>query len=154
MQNIIVFAILPVFCGLAYRLGGIGKPFNTKFRDWGCPACAFLSMWALNINTEFWWSLVTFFAMWGAFATYWDKWGTEAVEWFEWMITGFFYGMALLPIAMYTGKYLGFIIRTVILTIFMPFSNKFQIKVVWDRTDGVEFSRGFVYNITIPLLLL
>lgn len=139
-----------------YRLGGVGLkiPMDEKFRDWGCPLFAFLTMWALGINAEFWWSLIAFFAMWGTITTYWDKWESDEIEWYEFMLTGFFYGISFLPIALYTGKYLGFIIRTIILISFMPFSNKFQFKVIWDGADCVEFLRGFVYNVTIPLLLL
>lgn len=139
-----------------YRLGGVGLkiPMDEKFRDWGCPLFAFLTMWALGINAEFWWSLIAFFAMWGTITTYWDKWGSDDVDWYEWCLTGFFYGLSALPICLSTGRYLGLIIRTVILTVFMPFSNKLQFKLLWDETDGVEFSRGFMFNITIPLLLL
>lgn len=156
MQNLIILFMYSVASGIMYRLGGVGLkiPMDEKFRDWGCPLFAFLTMWALGINAEFWWSLIAFFAMWFTLVTYWEHWKSEEVEWFEWAITGFFYGLALLPIALYTGKYLGFIIRTIILISFMPFSNKFQFKVIWDGADCVEFLRGFVYNVTIPLLLL
>ena len=154
MQNIIILFVYSVASGIMNRLGGYGRPFNTKFRDWGCPLFAFLTMWLFGIHADLWWSLIAFLLMFGAMTTYWDKWGTDNVEWYEWALTGFFYGLSVLPIAIYTGRYLGFVIRIIILTVFMPLSNKLQFKVIWDKTDGVEFSRGFIYNITIPLLLI
>jgi len=55
---------------------------------------------------------------------------------------------------MYTGSWFGFAIRTVALMAFMPYSNKLQLKIFSDPTDGVEGSRGIMYIATLPLLVI
>ena len=145
--------------GALYRIGGssLNIPMKTKFRDWGVPAVGVYVLVQMLAITSWWYyaALVGFFlASFGSFCTYWDYWSDDNVQWYEWALTGFVMGLAALPIAIYTGRYIGFTIRTLILTVFMPFSNKLQFKVLWDPTDGVEGSRGFVFIATMPLLLL
>jgi len=154
MQNLIIILLWSFLCGVAYRLGGVGKPFDTKFRDIGCAFISLITIWSFGISVELGWTVLYLLCVFGTMTTCWEYWKTDDIEWFEWCLTGFFYGLSALPICLSTGRYLGLIIRTIILTIFMPFSNKLQFKAIWDKTDGVEFSRGFMFNITIPLLLL
>ena len=144
---------------ILYRIGGsaLNVPLKTKFRDWGVPAVGVYVLVQMLAITSWWYyaALVGFFlASFGSLCTYWDHWGTDDVQWYEWTLTGFVMGLAALPIAIYTGRYIGFTIRTLILTVFMPFSNKLQFKVFWDKTDGVEGSRGFLFIATLPLLLI
>ena len=144
---------------ILYRIGGssLNIPMKTKFRDWGVPAVGVYVLVQMLVITSWWYygALVGFFlASFGSLVTYWDKWGTDDVEWYEWALTGFMNGMAALPIALYTHRWVGFIIRVVILTIFMPLSNRLQFTILWDDTDLVEGSRGFVFTATLPLLAL
>lgn len=148
--------ILSILSGILNRLGGIGKPFNTKYRDWGVPLCGIIYLYPrLPQASAFWlWmALAGFFAAtWGALSTYWDKWGTDGVEWYEWALHGFMIGLAAFPIAIYTGNWAGLVVRTAILTVFMPFSNKFQCKIFWDGTDGVEGARGIIIMATLGMI--
>ena len=60
--------------GICYRLGGQGKPYNGKVRDWGCPL-VFLGLIFLlfGFKIEFWREyLSTFILSWFALSTYWD----------------------------------------------------------------------------------
>jgi len=146
---IILYSLLS---GLLYRLGGIGKPFNTKIRDFGIPTLAILYLSKYHLS---WWiGMATFVLAFGMLVTYWDKWGTDDVEWYEWALTGFGYGISFItyPIAM--GHWRGFIIRTLLLTLFMPLWKRYQpkIKIFHDKADLDEIGVGFVYFITLPLI--
>lgn len=157
---IIAFFLACLAGAVLYRIGGsdLNIPMKTKFRDWGVPAVGVYALFQMLPMYSWAWHYLSlagfFFASWGSLVTYWDHWGSDDVEWFEWVLTGFFYGLSALSIAIYTGRYVGFIIRTIILAIFIPFSNKFQFKVFWDKTDGVEGSRGFMVIATLPLLVV
>ena len=158
-MKILLFSFISILSGICYRVGGssLNMKMKTKVRDFGVPLCGVIVLSNMMPCESFWYyiSLFSFFLFsFGSLTTYWEHWKSEGVEWFEFALTGFFYGMAALPVAIYSGRYIGFILRTIILTIFMPFSNKFQLTIFSDPTDGVEGSRGFVFIATMPLLLL
>ena len=106
--------ILALIAGALYRMGGYGKPFNTKHRDLGVPTCMILAMLAMgNLH----WSLILCFgAMFGAMTTYWD-WLNKYLPvkdkgkeyWWNWALTGFFYGLSMLPYAIATSSWYQFI---------------------------------------------
>jgi hypothetical protein len=159
-MSILLLFLLSILSGFLYRIGGsdLKVPFKTKFRDLGVPLCGLVCLLNLLPNTSTMWlsvALVGYFILsFGSMTTYWDKWGTDDVEWYEWALTGLCYGLASFPIAIYTGQWIGFVIRAIILMVFMPFSNKLQFKILSDGTDGVEGSRGFMFVLTMPLLVL
>jgi len=159
-MSIFLFLFLCLLGGVFYRLGGssLNIKFKTKIRDLGVPLVGLVCLLILMPYRALWayWGAMAWFVglSFGSLCTYWDHWGTDDVQWYEWTLTGFVMGLAALPIAIYTGRYIGFTIRTLILTVFMPFSNKLQFKVLWDKTDGVEGSRGFLFIATLPLLLI
>ena len=57
-----------------YRCGGKGKPYNTKYRDLGCPTVLLALVVALfGFKMAFWWVyLVSFGLAFAALTTYWD----------------------------------------------------------------------------------
>jgi hypothetical protein len=70
-------------------------------------------------------------------------------NWVCWLMTGFCYGISAFPICIITGYWIGFAIRTVILTL--------GIMLIRENTNSVfieEFGSGFIYGGTIPLLLI
>ena len=158
-MSILMWLVLSLISAILYRIGGssLRIPMKTKYRDWGVPLCGLIFLAKLLAITSWWYygALAGFFLFsFGSLCTYFDHWGTDDVEWYEWALTGFIMGMAALPIAVYTGRWIGFILRTIILTIFMPFSNRLQFEILWDETDLVEASRGFMFTATLPLLIL
>jgi len=148
--------ILSLISAILFRLGGSSYdlPLKTKWRDVGCTICTLLTIWTVGIYAELVQTAIYFALSWGVLSLSCDFWGSDDIEWYERALWGFVQGLSAIPIAVYTGRYTGFFIRILILTIFMPFSDKLQLKIFLDKADSVELSRGFMYNITIPLLLV
>ena len=155
-MNVMGFIICILLGGVFNKLGGssLHLALKSKIRDWGVPLCGVSAMFMLCFGSPIWIYAIFFFLMWGSLSSYFDHWGTDDVDWYEWMLVGFLIGLSALPIAWQSGRWLGFIIRIIILTVFMPFSNKLQLKIFLDKTDGVEGSRGIMYIATLPLLLI
>jgi len=144
---ILIFFSLCSSC--LYRLGGIGKPFNTKYRDLGVPLMGFLSMLILASFVSPWWvHLLSFGFLFASMTTYW-KLGNKDVKWWNWLLTGFFYGVAYLPYCIYHSLWLGFAIRCVVLSLLV---------CVWSIAIGKDWleegGRGFAVICTLPLLFI
>lgn len=149
----IAIFFLSIISGILYHLGGIGKPFNTKWRDIGCMLCvmATLALTAKNLvyNTP---NIAGLLCMAGltfaTFTTYFKPKGKDA-EWWNWLLVGLAFGLAALPFVYATQHYFGFILRTM----FLGFSI-----CVWSESIGdvfwEEFGRGLLITITVPLLIL
>jgi len=148
--------ILSIISGILYRLGGYGDPWNTKVRDLGCPTIALLSMWLMGGWN--WWLIPCFFFFFGALTTYWSELQKpdDEVSYLEWALTGFIYGLAFLPYAWATGRWLGFGVRVAILACFMPlWSYLTDLLSKYEGMDNIgEWGRGYACNITLPLLLM
>ncbi len=150
MNKYIICLILSVACAIFYRLGGWSKG-NKLFRRLGCPTLilgCYTTLFGFNAP---WWAFLCVLGLsYGAFSTYWDivtKDGSE--NWLCWILTGLGYGLALFPIVLFTGHWIGFTLRTLILAyLTMVWSEK----VSWDI--GEELGRGFLAAATIPLLWL
>ena len=69
-----ILLIASILSAVLYRCGGKGKPFNTKFRDVGCPLVLIaLVMCLYGLRMGNWWAYVICFGLsWGALTTYWD----------------------------------------------------------------------------------
>jgi len=70
----IIWLLAILLSAVLYRLGGIGKPFNTKYRDLGCPTVGLI---ALLLTNGFYWSdwwvyFLTLGLTFGTLTTYWD----------------------------------------------------------------------------------
>jgi len=140
---------LSLTSAILYRLGGIGKPFNTKYRDFGVPAVGFLSMLIFSPYTSPWWvHFLSFGFLFASMTTYW-KLGNKDVQWWNWLLTGFFYGVAYLPYCIYNSLWLGFAIRSTVLSVLVCLWSV-AISKDWLEEGG----RGFAVIVTLPLLFL
>ncbi len=151
MGKTLVLGILAIISGVLYRLGGIGKPFNTRFRDIGCSLIILVTCLILGLFRGFTASLVayllTFGLLWGAYASYWKS--GEDMKFRHWCFHGIGLVLALLPIVYITGNWLGFGIRLLLLP---------PLIAGWSGIIGEvnleEGGRGFLINATLLLLLL
>jgi hypothetical protein len=134
--------LLGVIAGILYRMGGSDN-FNTKWRDLGVPVCMVLAMASMgNLH----WSLILCFgALFGALTTY-NKWvgyffdrPDREVHLESWVMTGFLYGLAMLPYAYFTNNWEPFLIRTVITTFLVALISELSGNVYIE-----EGGRGFV----------
>jgi len=138
---------LSLISGGSYRLGG-WKHGDTKYRDLGCGLVAMLSLYILGIQADWWAWFFSPALIWGAMSTYW-KFGNPKAAWYHWAATGFFYGLALFLFPLYTGQWLGFILRTIFLTFTISIWSELISKDVLE-----EFGRGFLFNISLLFFLI
>jgi len=147
--KVVAIIIASVMSGVLYRLGGMGKPYNTKYRDIGCPLVS-LGLLAFLGGQAFWWVwLICFLWMFGAMTTYCKIGYQEDVYWYNWLLTGLHYGVCMLAFAWQNGSWAGLIIRIIFLGVAI---------MVWsemiDDDDMEEFGRGALNTTTISLLLI
>ena len=145
MNHIILTLILSIVSAVLYRLGGTSA--GTKWRDAGCPLVALILWWALaGVQLSLWWAyLLTFGLSWGAMASYW---GMDEQKWGFWA-HGLGLSLAVLPLAFATGHWIGFGLRTILLTSTICLWSEYT---KWDVLE--ETGRGFLFTASIPLLLL
>lgn len=161
MINLLWTILFSVASSVLYRCGGSDKRnkwydfmLNTKARDVGCALCV---VGLLSVAGFWQWSLVLCFGlMWGALSSYhkyvgylFNRPDKSTVYWESWLMTGFCYGLAMLPYAIQTGSYLGFGIRCALLAAFV---------CLWCtviKHDVIsELGRGFAIVATLPLLFI
>ena len=145
-----------IFAGasaILYRMGGSGK-FNTKARDFGVPIVMIAMMWLWGMLH---WSLFFCFGlMFGAMTTYWDfvnHWimipdPDREYSW-NWFLHGFFGALAMFPVVWALDLWPGFWIRNIIVAFLIAVWSEKNGNAVWE-----ECGRGFIFIITIPLLLI
>lgn len=125
--------------GICYRLGGIGKPWSTKYRDLLVPLFICLAM-------PFHWSIVICYVLsFGSMTTYWKKKGTDA-QWWNWALTGFFYTLAYLPYFLCVSNIYHFLLSCILVTSLVTLWSQF-IDIDWLE----EFGRGFITALVIIL---
>jgi hypothetical protein len=148
----LVWILASAIAGLLYRLGGVGKPYDTKYRDLGVPLVGILLLWYLYPLYAGWKEYLAYFLTFGLYfgsmTTYWKKKGTDA-RWYNWLFTGLGYSLAFLPFSFFSGLWLGFVIRTIIVAVATTLWSEKIGNVVWE-----ECGRGVITTITIPLLLI
>lgn len=147
---ILPIIILSLIASVFYRAGGNGS--GTLWRDIGVPICMVLAM----IVTGHWhWTLlICFILLWASLSTY-NKWmgyllnspDKNTVYWESWLITGLFYGLAMLPYVIYNGNWIGFGIRASVLALFTCIWSELIGDVNWE-----EGGRGFAIIATLPIL--
>lgn len=130
LVSLLALLIAVLLSSILYRLGGIGKPFNTKFRDFGCPT-VLIALLTFIFGWHYVYILV-FGLSFGALTTYWDKLFGYDNFWF----TGFMYGVAGLPLCWFIPWYIP-VIRLVICTIGCGWWSKIQ-----DNATVEEMGRG------------
>ena len=137
---------LSILSGIFYLLGGWSKG-NRLFRILGCPLCVVIASVGLFWGKEvpFWAYLCAFGANVGAVSAYW---GLDEKKWGYWA-HGLGLSLAVLPIIYFTGTWIGFGIRCVVLTALMILWSEYTS---WDILE--EWGRGFLIAATLPLLLL
>jgi hypothetical protein len=149
MNKTRIWTVTGILSGLAavlYRLGGIGLPFNTKFRDLGVPFC--MLAFFLFSGIWNWWLLLCWGLMFAAQTTYFKKKGTDA-QWYHWLFCGLAFSFCMLPYSWAAGHWLGFTYRFFAVT---------TLTTIWSQAISIDWleegGRGFIQIITLPLLLL
>lgn len=140
-----VIILASIISSCAYRMGG-ASGYSTYYRDVGC---SLLSVLMLGYIIAWHWILILVFGLtWGALSTYFKKKGTDA-KWFNWILVGLALSLATLPIIIVYGHWVGFFLRTIVLSLSI---------MSWSETNDnavlEECGRGFLIPITIPLLLV
>lgn len=152
-MNILYVILLAVLAGVLYRLGGIGKPWNSKVRDLGCPAVMIATMAILG---HWHWSLIMCAGLLFASLTTYNKWAgyffnrpdKHTVYLESWIITGLFYGLSIIPYVFFVSHdYVMFGVRCVLLAVLTGLFSHVIGKVFWE-----EFSRGFLIISTLLIL--
>ena len=151
-MKILLIIFLSILSSILYRLGGSAKKGNwldilrnTKTRDWGCPLVAFLVMLLFGFHSQWWIHLAAFLIMFGALTTYWDK----IFGYDNFYMHGGMIAFAYLPYAIVQGCWVGFVIRCVVLALFMGIWCK-----VFSNDITEEVGRGASIVATLPLLLI
>ena len=142
-----IWLLIPIAIasGILGRCGGVGKPYNTRYRDAGCGVLVILAIGVLwGWQASFWWVYVLIFGLhWAAFSTYWD----EVFGYDNFAFSGGMVGLALSPILFVDlGLWWVVAIRVVGLALIWWALNKFLPKKVfiWGRDVAEEFLRYFV----------
>ena len=143
-MNIIITILAIITGAILYRLGG-AEGYNTKIRDFGVPTVGIGLLWFLGGWN--WWLIFCFGLYFASMTTYWKK-GPDA-KWHNWLLTGLGYSLAFLPYTIATGHWVGFTIRTVIVTLGVMIWSELIDNPVWE-----ECGRGAITTCTIPLLLI
>ena len=147
MVKIAIWLLTTVLCGVFYRLGGVGKPFNTRYRDIGCSLITLILWWVLvGFQISLWWVyLIVFGLIWGALSTYWDWLFGYDNFWFS----GFMIGLAMFPLMWGDVSWYAILIRSIVLSISIGLWSKFI-----DKDWLEEFGRGALITLTLPLLFI
>jgi len=140
-----VFVVInSVICMILYRLGGYGKPFNTKVRDMGIPTACLIWMIFKYPQVAWYWHLLSWGAMFGALTTYWDS----VFGYDNFFFHGFMIGIAYIFYA-FSGLWFMIFVRAVALGIGMHIWCKI-FKKDWVEEGG----RGAMIGATLPMMLI
>jgi len=147
VNKIILTLVLSCASAIAYRAGGSGH-FPRQARIIGVPALSMALLAYLTGQIGLWLALayfLSFGAMAGAISAYW---GLDEKKWGYWA-HGLGLSLAMAHYAFVTGHWVGFAIRTIVLTVGITLWSQFT---KWDVLE--EMGRGFLITASIPLLLL
>lgn len=123
--------------GICYRLGGIGKPWNTKFRDLLVPLFICLAM-------PFHWSLVICFLLsFGSMTSYWKPKTQPDATFANWLCTGYFYTLAFLPYFWLTNNMANYAYCMVTIPSLVAIWSEF-IDLDWLEEGGRGFITAFL----------
>lgn len=142
---IVLEIVLIVASAILYRMGG-ADGYNTKFRDFGCPAAAVAS--ALIIGLRHWSLVISFGCLFGTMTTYWKRKGEDA-QWYNWLMTGFMYAMAFFPTVWFLSRFEAFFYFTAFLSIATMIWSEIMDDVVWE-----ECGRGAILIIAQVAFLI
>ena len=159
--------VLTVLSAILYRLGGMGQDginefpelpeflFDTKARDIGCGLCTIGAFFVCGLHHNLlpWvetWHLVLACVVsvptqLGALSTYWDFMFGYDNHW----VHGFMCGVALFPLVIITGAWIGFAIRCVAVAVLMG-----AVSTLSGDDDIEELGSGASLVPTVALLLI
>lgn len=150
--KVMAVLLLSILSGVLYRMGGVGKPYNTKWRDIGCTLCAILCIMVTQklVYTVACLQAFAVFAVlnYATLTTYYKKKGSDAKAW-NWALVGLGFGLAALPLAWVCNSWIGFTLRTLFLVFTVTLWSEANDNVVWE-----EFGRGFLLVTSIPILFI
>ena len=151
--KVLLLIIISIVSGVLYRMGGKGGGkwyFDSKARDVGCMLLNTLTLFIFGLNGHWWQWLVSMILTVLAYTTY-HKWlnplfghNKDDVHWYGWFMHGFALGFALI---IFYQHFKLVLLRSFVLGLFT---------MVWSTVisnDNLEeWGRGFLVNITIPIL--
>lgn len=137
----IILLIFSLLSGFLYYAGGHGKPFNTKYRDWGIPLLSTILSY-LYITTNLIVLGISFLLTWGALSTYWKK--SADVEFKHFYFHGLALGFSLLPCIIVSHQWIPFSIRLIVLPLLIAFWST-KIDDVFFEDTG----KGFLIMISM-----
>jgi hypothetical protein len=126
--------LISILSGLLYRMGGVGKPFHPKYRDFGCPLVLLLLVW-LWFGFQWVPFLSTFVLSYFALLTYWDR----VFKYDNFYAHGLGCGLAGLPLLMIVPWWL-VVGRLLVCTVGMGLWSRFI-----DNDVAEEFGRGVLF---------
>jgi len=154
MINFIIIFAASLVAGVLYRLGGIGKPWDTKYRDLGVPVIALGVMLVLGYSIS-WQLILSTILLFASLTTYWKKINKffgdtdENCHYYNWFVHGLICGLAYLPMILLDVSIYAFLTRAIGLGLLTMWSSEMISEVTWE-----EGSRGFLIVFTLGLLVL
>jgi hypothetical protein len=139
-MTIAIFIIASVLCGILGRMGGSGN-YPRQARTMGIPLLCVALIALYGFNLAYWWVyIITFGLLCASISTYWDFLFGYDNFWFH----GFMIGLALTPISIVTGHWLGVSLTIALYTLWMGFWSKI---INWDVAE--EFIRYCIVPIGV-----
>ena len=147
-----------IICGLAYRFGGCSKEegkqkfpwvpewmFRSWVRDFFCSLIPllWLKLFYTQVHPSAYGTtcVLSYFAL----TTYWDK----LFKFDNYFFHGFMISLSYFLFAVFSGLWIGFILRCIVMAILMG-----GISALTGNVDIEEFGRGASIGITLPCLLI
>jgi len=154
MSKIIIWFVASILSAALYHVAGKGGFKRAKLlRRLGCSIIALSLYLALaGFKLGHIWAYLVFIGLnYGALSTYHDYLAPDknSENWLCWIMTGFCYGISAFPLCIVSGKWIGFVIRTIILAIGVTWFRERS-----SRDEVEELGSGGLYTLTLPLLLL
>jgi hypothetical protein len=145
--KILIIFIASILSAILYRCGGKGKPFDTKYRDIGCPLVYLIATWLLlGFNISYWWVYLSMFGIaFAAMTTYWDfLFGYD-----NYYAHGFMIGLSTFPLF-----WLGVPWYAILAIIAFCSLGMGILSNLIDNDVKEELSRGLTYGLSLFFLLL
>lgn len=143
--KVIGTAAIAAFSGWAWRFGGSHNGIRwVREAGIGAGLIGFLTIW---LGWSYWYIPIMGLAF--IESTYFKIKGQENASWKSWLLCGILYSLIPLPAVIVHKLWIGFAIRTVVLTPIITLWRTFQGDVQWS-----EAGAGVWQIITLPLLLI
>jgi len=147
--RIILLIVLGYISARLYRLGGQVKEGNSwdilrnkLTRRVGCSLLTMAMVYAYGVRCHPGWYVVSFILHWIMLSTYHDYTGKD-----DHFAHGFGVGIAMLPFAIVTGIWVGFIIQIIVSTVWMGL-----VSILSEDDDFEEYGRGLAVIGRLPFM--